>query len=105
MFHDIIILVLRGGEGGGGTAVSFWYPVLGGPPSAWSKIELVPGTKCGGHIFISLSTMVLKILILMFYDINTLMQPKNKKRKVTKMNNYSWINMCNDTSSWVQLFY
>ena len=30
--------------------------------------------------------MVLKILILMFYNANTLMQPDIKKEKVTKMN-------------------
>ena len=44
------------------------------------------------NIIISLSTMVLKTLILIICNPNTLMQPKNKKRKVTIMSNYSWIN-------------
>ena len=48
--------------------------------------------------------MALKI-ILMFGSNNILMQPKNKREKVNKMNNYSWLNRFNDTSSWEPFLY
>ena len=41
------------------------------------------------NLFILLRTMVLKMLVLMFCNTDTLMQPESKKEKVTKMNNYS----------------
>ena len=49
--------------------------------------------------------MALKIQIFMFCNTNALMQPTNKKEKVTNMNNYSRINVFNDTSSWEPIFY
>ena len=49
--------------------------------------------------------MVLKMLVLMFCNTDTLMQPESKKEKETKMNNYSWIYKFNDTSSREPFFY
>ena len=57
------------------------------------------------NLIISLCTMALKIQIFMFCNTNALMQPTNKKEKVTNMNNYSRINVFNDTSSWEPIFY
>ena len=41
----------------------------------------------------------------MFGSNNILMQPKNKREKVNKMNNYCWLNRFNDTSSWEPFLY
>ena len=77
-----------------GLFLSFWDPVLGGCLYIkWNRLYTQYKVGCSylTSLIISLSTMVLKTLILMFCNTNILMQPKSKKEKATIMNSHSWI--------------
>ena len=77
-----------------GLFLSFWDPVLGGCLyMKWNRLYTQYKVGCSylTSPIISLSTMVLKTLILMFCNTNILMQPKSKKEKATIMNSHSWI--------------